>query len=211
MKQIAIVENEEKYRNIVREELSSRTHWSLSFFTSAEEFLNDKNYNRFDLIYVDINLIHMNGIDLVNTVWEKNPELKMVMLTGLNTDSYIFSALQAGAIGYLLKTELSNLVYATDIFLEGGSFINPVIAFRIQTFFKRKKSNLKEELTQREIQIIEMIVQTESTERIADILKISINTVKNHIRNIYTKLQVNSRSNLVIKAMEIGIGYQKNK
>lgn len=211
MKQIAIVENEEKYRNIVREELSSRADWSLSFFTSAEEFLNDKNYNRFDLIYVDINLIHMNGIDLVNTVWEKNPELKMVMLTGLNTDSYIFSALQAGAIGYLLKTELSNLVYATDIFLEGGSFINPVIAFRIQTFFKRKKSNLKEELTQREIQIIEMIVQTESTERIADILKISINTVKNHIRNIYTKLQVNSRSNLVIKAMEIGIGYQKNK
>lgn len=211
MKQVAIVENDEKYRNIVREELSSRTDWSLSFFTSAEEFLSDKKYNRFDLIYVDINLVHMNGIDLVNTVWEKNPDLKMVMLTGLNTDAYIFSALQAGAIGYLLKTELSNLVQATNVFLDGGSFMSPVIAFRIQRYFKREKSELKEELTPREIQIIEMIVQTESTEKISDILKISINTVKNHIRNIYTKLQVNSRSNLVIKAMEIGIGYQKNK
>ncbi|MDX1959382.1 MAG: response regulator transcription factor [Leptospiraceae bacterium] len=209
MKRIALIENEEKYRKILQEELSSGKEWELSFYHSGEEFWREKKMDKFDLIYVDINLVHMNGIELVSRVYDKLPELKMVMLTGLGTDEHIFSALQAGAFGYIWKSELGNLSQVTETFLSGGSFMSPTIAFRIQNYFKREKikSKLKAELTNREIQITELMVQAETTERIADICGISVNTVNNHISKIYSKLQVNSRAKLIRKADEIGIRF----
>ncbi len=211
MKKIAIVENEEKYRKIVWEELSSQKDLELSFYNSAEEFWREKNIDKFDLVYVDINLVHMDGIELVSRVYDKMPGLKLVMLTGLNTDDHIFSALQAGAVGYIWKSELGNLTKSTEVFLEGGAFMSPAIAIRILIMLKKEKpkSKLKEELTNREIQIIEMIVQAETTEHIAAIFGISINTIKNHIQNIYKKLHVNSRAGLIRKADEIGIRFSK--
>ena len=137
MKKIALVENEEKYRNILREELSSQKEWELSFYNSAEEFWREKQMDKFDLVYVDINLVHMDGIELVSKVYDKLPQLKMVMLTGLGSDEDIFSALQAGALGYIWKSELGNLIQSTKTFLEGGSFMSPTIAFRIQMYFKK--------------------------------------------------------------------------
>jgi DNA-binding NarL/FixJ family response regulator len=197
---IAIVENEEKYRKIVQDELGKIDDFSLTFFGSAEEFLRNANVSEYHLIYVDIHLVDMNGIDLTDKLSEEYPDAKIVMLTGVGTDESIIAALKKGAMGYVLKTDAFRLAEITKTFLENGSYMSPTVAFRIQKMMKddKSKETLKV-LTEREKQIVDLIIKGKVAEEVADQFEIAVNTVRNHIRNIYSKLNVKNRIELKIK------------
>lgn len=194
---IAIVENEEKYRKIVREELGTNPEFSLSFFGSAEEFLRTAKASDYDLLYLDIHLVDMNGIDLAENIADKYPDAKIVMLTGIGSDESILSALKKGAMGYILKTDAFRLTEITKTFLENGSYMSPTVAFRIQKMIRDDKSKeLLKLLTDREKQIVDLIILGKKAEDVAHQFSIAVNTVRNHIRNIYSKLKVTNRIEL---------------
>ncbi len=196
-KRIAVVENEEKYRKIVEEELGGIEGFSLFFFQSAEEYIKSGAEKKFDLYFLDIHLRDMSGIDLAGIISQGHPEARIVMLTGVSSDDAIFSALENGAVGYILKTDFFRLKEAAEIFLSGGSVISPMIAFRVQKAFKKKKNEKMDSLTEREKQIVDLIVKGKTAEETAEQFMISVNTVRNHIRNIYEKLHVKNRGELI--------------
>lgn len=189
--------NIEKYRKIVREELGTNPEFSLSFFGSAEEFLRTAKASDYDLLYLDIHLVDMNGIDLAENIADKYPDAKIVMLTGIGSDESILSALKKGAMGYILKTDAFRLTEITKTFLENGSYMSPTVAFRIQKMIRDDKSKeLLKLLTDREKQIVDLIILGKKAEDVAHQFSIAVNTVRNHIRNIYSKLKVTNRIEL---------------
>ncbi len=154
-----------------------------------------------DVAVVDIHLPQQNGIELVKLLKPKLPSIQFVMYTSLFDTETVFSALKAGATGYLTKeTQPEKLNDAIKEAFNGGSPMSSDIARKIvKSFheFEKRTSNIK--LSQREHEIINMLAQGLRYKEIADKLFLSTETVRTHIRNIYDKLQVNSRTEAINK------------
>lgn len=207
IRRIGAVENDREYRSYLTESLSKiLSDAQIYSWNSAEEFFHDKNSQGLDLVFADINLPGMNGIEMVRIMKQREPDLKALVLTVLNQEETIFRAMEAGAIGYILKGEAGELEDVVSIISSGGAIISPTIAFRIMQKFNKVK-HLPEtmELSIRETQCIELIVSGASTQRVASQMGIGIETVRAHVKNIYKKLQINSRIDLFRKAQELGI------
>src|SRR5690606_1900555 len=102
---------------------------------SAELFLREKPEPELDLLFVDIMLSGMNGIELVKTLQTKRPGIKLIMLTNMNSDEMVFEAIKYGTLGYILKSELGHLEHVARIVLDGGAMITPTIALRVFSNF----------------------------------------------------------------------------
>ena len=158
-----------------------------------------------DVVLVDINLPGMNGIQCVAALKARLPALRVLMLTTYEETDLIFDSLRAGASGYLLKKRVPDeLVAAIEQVYEGGAPMSMQIARKVVDYFQqpREAPAAIEKLTPREEEILRLLATGSFDKEIADSLGISINTVRAHLRSIYEKLHVESRTEAVVKFLE---------
>ena len=189
----------------------------LSFFADVEVRMKavhgqdiieklEKNHN-LDLILMDIEMPKMNGIEATAIIKSKFPQIKIIMLTVFDNDENIFKAIKAGADGYFLKEvnpqELYNGIQET---LSGGAGMTPSIALKTLKLLREPlvfdDSITKEEisLTTREIEVLEQLSKGLKYNAIAENLFLSPGTIRKHVENIYTKLQVHNKLEAIQKA-----------
>ncbi|EQA43432.1 response regulator receiver domain protein [Leptospira broomii serovar Hurstbridge str. 5399] len=203
---IGIVENDSNYKEQIIKVLEALPqigmllHWE-----SAEAFLQDKKGRGLDIVFLDIMLPGMNGVDLAAKLSEREPETSKIMLSNMNSDELIFKSLGYGAIGYILKSELQDIADIIDIVLRGGAIITPTIAFRVLNSFKRIESSSEVKLTKKEKQILDEMVKGKTINRVAEFLGVSKYTIQHHVKNIYKKMNVHNRAELVRRAGDIGL------
>lgn len=172
-------------------------------FPNAEMALAQIPALKPDLILVDINLPKMNGIELVARLKAHSPNLLCLMLTMYEETPLIFDALKAGACGYLLKrTPPAEITTAIEQVVAGGSAMSPQIARQVVSFFHKTTppgaDNLSS-LTERERAVLDLLSKGFLYKEIGDKLSISLDTVRSHLRKVYEKLHVHSRTEAVLK------------
>jgi len=158
-----------------------------------------------DVVLMDIDMPGTNGVEAVKIIREKYPQLKILMQTIFDDNGKVFDSICAGADGYLLKNALSdNLVPAIKEVNNGGAPMSPTIAKKVLNRFQEQNPYIQKDdykLSDREKEVLTCLMKGMSYKMIADACCISIDTVKFHIKRIYEKLQVNSKSEAVMKAM----------
>lgn len=160
-----------------------------------------------DVMIVDINLPDISGVELTRAVKERHPRVEVLILTIHESREYLFSALQAGASGYLVKgTSSADILSAISLLMAGGAPMSPAMArYVIEEFQDVKVSRDAMTLTKREREVLRGIAAGLSERKLAVDLGVSPHTVHTHIKKIYRKLQVNSRAEAVLKARNKGI------
>jgi DNA-binding NarL/FixJ family response regulator len=165
-----------------------------------------------DVILMDIEMPVMNGIEATFQVKQKFPQIKIIMLTVFDNDEHIFNAIKAGADGYLLKEVSPDMLYNGIIeTLNGGAAMHPSIAMKTLKLLRNpiafEQVNSEEEikLTSREIEVLEQLSKGLNYNQIAENLILSPATIRKHIENIYTKLQVHNKLEAVQKAKDRNI------
>ena len=165
------------------------------------------NNHNIDVILMDIDMPVLNGIEATEIIKNKYPHIKIIMLTVFDNDENIFNAIKAGADGYLLKEVEPKTLYDGIVdTLNGGAAMNPSIALKTLKFLRNPidLDNKKEEeiikLTTREVDVLEQLSKGLNYINIAENLFLSPATVRKHIENIYTKLQVHNKLEAVQKA-----------
>lgn len=172
-----------------------RTADSVESFLSSEIISDSPN-----VILLDINLPGMSGIEGIKSIKERYPTAEILMITVFTDADNVFRALQSGAVGYLVKnTPLPEVKEHILQVMEGGAAITPSIARKVIEFFSLQRNKFKEELTDRERDVIKGIVDGLSYKLIADRLNISIDTVRAYIKRTYRKLHINSKGELITK------------
>src|SRR6266496_3188890 len=157
-----------------------------------------------DIVLCDIGLPGMSGIEGIRILKERYPDLLLLMLTVYDDDERIFDALCAGACGYLLKrTPPARLLEYLKDAVSGGAPISPEIARRVVALFReiRPPDRTDYQLTPHEERILKLLVEGHNYTTAAAKLKVSLNTIKTHMRHVYEKLQVHSKSEAVAKAL----------
>ena len=205
---LAIIEDDP----VIRESLETYlgTHPALQFTVvagSVEDFLEKVEkplrLPQIDLLLLDIGLPGMTGIEGIRHIRLKFPDTDIVMLTTYEEDDKIFKSLCSGACSYISKrTPLATIQEAIFTIHRGGSFMSPSIARKVVQYFMPKERKQEDILSPRQQQIVEGLVDGLSYKLIADKLSISIDTVRDHIKNIYRILEVNSKAEVIRKALE---------
>lgn len=202
MIRIAIVEDDTVIRDLIRDFLRGQEEFeSVSSFGSVEDFLSAED-GSFQVVLLDIELPGMSGLEGAFQIKQKNPDTDILMLTIYDDKERVFRALQGGASGYLLKsTSLPKLKTAILEILQGGAPMSPVIAKKVITYFSSLpvspgNPNLHQ-LTAREREVSLLLIEGSTYKQVAYHLQISTDTVRQHIKNIYRKLQINSRVQLI--------------
>jgi DNA-binding NarL/FixJ family response regulator len=175
-------------------------------FPNCDDLVNRIRSASPDVIVMDIEMPGISGIEGVKLVKENFPEMKILMETIFEDDAKIFDSICAGAEGYILKnTPPVEILDAIKEIYEGGSPMTPTIANRVLKMIKKQRTSDSKNifnLTNREKEILSCLVEGMSYKLIADECTISIDTVNVHIKNIYKKLQVHSKSEAVAKAIK---------
>jgi DNA-binding NarL/FixJ family response regulator len=161
-----------------------------------------------DVLLADVGLPGMSGIEGVRLLRERYPALQVLMLTVYDDRDHIFDAICAGACGYLLKdTPPARLLEAIREIHQGGAPLSPEIARRVVGVFQKTPppSAVEQRLSPRETEVLRLFAEGHSYKTAADALSISTDTVRFHIRGIYEKLHVHSKSEAVLKAFRSGL------
>lgn len=194
---IAIIEDDEKVRNYLAEQIQLHIDVTeLKVFWDAESALKALSAAPVDIALFDVNLPGMSGIECIRRLKMLHVKMQCMVLTVYDKPDTVFEALKAGAISYLLKsTPAEKIIEAVAEVNNGGSPISSQIARKVIEAFtlKEKTNDYFQDLTRREQELLEQLSKGFRYKEIADKLFISIDTVRTHIRNIYEKLQVNSR------------------
>lgn len=172
----------------------------LKSFNNAEDFrewLKTEKHQTFILL-LDIQLPGKTGVESLPYIKKIRPNLDVIILTTFEETDMIFKALSNGACSYISKrTSLTKIKNAVEVVAEGGSYMSPAIARKIADFYAPKHSKA---LTERQLDIVEGIVNGKSYKMIAEDLFISLDTVRSHIKNIYNTLEINSKAELIKKS-----------
>lgn len=155
------------------------------------------------VVMMDIDMPEVNGIEGLRMIKENDPSIHVIMITVFDDSDHVFEAMQSGADGYLLKrSKPAQIIKALDEVLEGGAPMTPIIAKKVLSFFSRKREPENGHgLTPKEKEVLKLLVDGFSYKMVANELGVTIETVRTHIKNIYRKLQVNSMSEAVVKAI----------
>jgi len=165
---------------------------------SVEAALKDQALPTVDILLLDIHLPGQSGLAGIRPLITLQPKLDVIMLTSSEEEEHIFQAICAGATSYLTKrTTLPRIWETIQVVHKGGSFMSPMIARKVINYFKPKKHPVSSDLTSRQVQIVQGLVDGLSYKLIADKLLISVETVRDHIKKIYRKLQVNSKAEVI--------------
>lgn len=174
-------------------------------FGSMEEALRNIQRDVPDVVLSDIGLPGMDGIEGVRLIKEKYPEMTILMLSVYNDNDRIFDALCAGAQGYLLKkTPPSRIVESLNEALGGGAPMSPEIARKVITLFRdiRPPERVDYDLTPHETRLLKLLIDGHTKKTAAAEIGVSVNTVSFHLKRVYEKLQVHSKSEAVAKALK---------
>ena len=160
-----------------------------------------------DLILLDVGLPGMSGLEGIRLIKERAPQTLVVILTVFEDDDKVFQAICAGAAGYLLKTGSgADITQAVRDALAGGSPMNPRIARRVLDMFSKLAPKQRDYgLSDREKEILQLMTTGLIKKEIADRLSLSVHTVDTYLRRIYEKLEVNTRTGAVAKALKEGL------
>ncbi|MCZ2278375.1 MAG: response regulator transcription factor [Bacteroidia bacterium] len=178
----------------------------IATFNSGMECVYTIELLKPDVVLMDIDMPDMSGIEVVKLIRKQFPGLPVLMLTGFEDDDKVFNSICAGANGYILKTTtMESLIHQIQEVYEGGAPMTPVIARKVLNAFAnlQRPQSLREDynLSNREKEVLELLVKGKSYKMISSQLNISYETVHTHIRRIYKKLHVNSVSEAVSKTI----------
>jgi len=205
MIKIALIEDDFEIGDAIRNYINSIAEFQCSIFTdSVERFLAElKRFPQPDVILMDIGLPGISGIQGIKIIREKYPEVDIIMLTIHNDSHNIFQSLCAGASGYLLKSRpFSEIKASIEMLYAGGAPMSPQIARKVIQYFQPEKSRLlPSPLTSKEKEIVAGLVDGLSYKMIADRMFISVETVRSHIKNIYKKLHVHNKADVIRKSL----------
>ena len=169
-------------------------------YESCEEAFDSETLKKCDLVIMDIGLPGISGIEGVKLMRDLYPNIITVMATVFDDDEHVFDALKAGAVGYLMKKITPDeLVNAIRDAHAGGSPITPNIARKIVELYRQPRIEEHNKLTDRELEILQELATGKSYATIAKGIYLSVDGVRHHIRGIYQKLEVHSRSEAVSK------------
>ena len=203
---VAIVEDNPDYRlgtsYILRASASCRV---VGEYTTAEELIETFDDIMPEVILMDIGLPGMSGIEATALIKRDHPRTQIIILSVFEDDDNVFKAVCAGASGYVTKpVNPAKLIESVEQAFEGGTPMSPHIARKVLEMFKQFAPPPKADynLTAREQEVLELLVQGDDFKLIAEKLFLSNYTVRAHIRNIYEKLHVHSKSQAVSKALK---------
>jgi len=202
---VAIVEDEREIRECLTLLVNgSEGYTCTGSYRSMEEAIERIPHHLPDVLLSDIGLPGMSGIDGVRILKDRFSDLLVVMLTVYDDDERIFDAMCAGACGYLLKkTPPARLLESLREVAAGGAPMSPEVARRVIALFReiRPPERADYHLTPHETRLLKLFVEGHNYKTAAAELRVSVNTVNFHVRSIYDKLQVHSRSEAVVKAL----------
>ncbi len=200
---VAILEDEKELAEQFQILLSSSDDLKChNIFYSGLDAYNNLKENPCDVVLADINVPGLSGIEVVKKLKALYPKMQFLMCTVYEDDEKVFESIKAGATGYILKSSvLDSLIDSIHILIEGGSPMNPGIARRVLNSFRQEIQPTPDFslLSNREKEILDQLAKGYRYKEIADHFSISIDTIRKHARNIYTKLQVQSRTEAVNK------------
>ncbi len=174
-----------------------------------------------DVILMDINMPKVNGMEATRELIEKYPDIKVLILSIHDDESYVTHVLKSGASGYLLKEmDADSLIEAVKVVADGGAYIHPKVTHNLINEYRRLATDKTQEgeigfrevefrrplhiLTRRECEVLQLMTDGKSNRAIGEILFISEKTVKNHVSNILQKMNVNDRTQAVVEAIKNG-------
>ena len=206
---VAIVEDQRQTREGLAALIDGTPGYrTVGAWGSMEDALARIEWDPPDVLLADIKLPGMSGIEGVRLLKARYPALPILMLTIYDDNEHVFHAICEGACGYLLKdTPPGKLLEAIREAKDGGAPMSSEIARRVVAMFQRiapPRSN-DHDLSPREVQVLDLLAEGHGYKTAADVLDISVDTLRFHIRNIYAKLHVHSKSEAVLKAFRTGI------
>ncbi len=178
--------------------------------TTGQEAVTLALQHRPDVVLMDLNMPGLNGMDATRRIRAQAPEVAVLVVTMFDDDS-VFAAMRAGARGYLLKgAEAEETLRAIRAIAHGEAIFSPAVADRIMTYFAQMAHHPAQaafpELTDREREVLVLIAKGLTNRAIAERLMLSEKTVRNHVSNIFAKLQVADRAEAISRAREAGLG-----
>lgn len=201
---IAIVEDNHDLRQTLQEMVEAVPRFRfVCAFSNAEDAIRHLPKHTPDVVLMDIHLPFRSGIECTRRLKDLCPDLQVLILTVYEDSESILDALKAGASGYLLKrSSPAQILEAIDDVIEGGAPMSSQIARQVVTSFRRPAPTLEtvgEPLSERENEVLGYLTKGYSGKEIADKMSVSINTVKTHLKHIYQKLHVRSRSEVMLR------------
>jgi len=200
---VAIIEDEKTIRENIHSLIKNSEGFSCDLvFSNAEDAIRELPKHEIDVVLTDINLPGKSGIECVSQLKQLCKKTQFLMCTSFEDTDSVFNALKAGAIGYLVKTiQPSKLLDSITEAYNGGSPMSSHIARKVVMSFNGIDQNTElQKLSNREKEILAHLSKGLRYKEIADLLFVSNETIRTHIRNIYEKLQVNSRTEAINKA-----------
>jgi DNA-binding NarL/FixJ family response regulator len=202
---VAIVEDQAEIREGLRLLVDdARAFVCVGTYGSVEEAMPGLARNRADIVLMDLGLPGVSGLEGMRRLKVRDPDVRLVALTVYDDDDRVFNALCAGASGYLLKTTPpARLMECLEEVTRGGASISPEVASRVLALFRelRRPADQAHSLTPHELRILQLLAEGHSYKTTAAALSSSVHTVAFHMKNIYAKLEVHSKSEAVAKAL----------
>lgn len=184
--------------------------------TTGAEAITQAKALQPDVILMDIKMPGINGIEATRQIVAASPHISILMVTMLEDDESVFAAMRAGARGYVLKgANQAEILRAIRAVASREAIFGPGIARRVLGFFSIARptipSRVFPELSERERELLALVAQGRSNQEIAEQLGLTLKTVRNHVSNIFNKLQVADRAQAALRAREAGLGYGKRE
>ena len=184
--------------------------------TTGTEAIREAKVLQPDVSLMDIKMPGINGIEATRQIVAASPHIGILMVTMLEDDESVFAAMRAGARGYVLKgANQAEILRAIRAVASGEAIFGPGIARRVLGFFAAARPSIPSrvfpELSERETELLALIAQGRANQEIAEQLGLTLKTVRNHVSNIFSKLQVADRAQAVLRAREAGLRYGKTE
>ncbi len=208
---VLVVEDDTHTRQYITEVLRREESYTVAEAASLQQGFEALQREQPDVMLVDLGLPDGSGLDLIRSARELSVDILTLVITVFGDEKSVIGAIEAGARGYLLKSEApDDLRESVRQLLAGGAPISPGIAsYLLQRFQERGSSSVDKEdgpaLTARELEVLELIVKGLPLQEVADVLGVRRNTVASHVKGIYQKLEVSSRGEAVFEALSQGL------